>query len=375
MRGLKNEVGCIFHGKYEGASHILAKWLLNKYLTISKSFLQLIEGLMRGIQNQPIRLDPNQQRKCEMALLNNRIFKPSLGARLGRLVVKTFLAPKFTDRATVEETRKAMETMARMAWLPRGTRSEKIQLGDLPAEWVRAKNVPANCPKAILYIHGGGFIAGSPATHRELAARISKAAAAPVLLPDYRLAPEHQYPAANEDCLASYQWLIDQGFRASDISIGGDSAGGCLVLMTLLRLRDQGSLLPASAFFLSPLTDAIHRDGESRTTRADVDPFFLPGNKTNHAAHYIGNANEPPSILSPLRQNLSGLCPLLIQVGEDEILLSDSERLAQTAQKDGCQVQLEVYPHMWHVFQAFGTIVPEARDAIASIGEFLKKTL
>jgi acetyl esterase/lipase len=247
------------------------------------------------------------------------------------------------------------------------------------AEWVRAAAVEPKSGKAILYFHGGGFIIGSCATYRDLAARISKSAGVPVLVIEYRLAPEHTYPAANNDCIAAYKWLLKQGLKPGDIAFGGDSAGGCLALMTLLTLRDTGGPLPAAVFLLSSPTDLVHFDGESYKTRVGSDPVMGRDNmKTimeKNLAPFIGDIKTKPAILSPVRQNLAGLPPMLIQVGDDEVLLSDSTRLAERAKRAGVDVTIQVWDHMWHVFQLNAVFVPEARQAIGDIGVFLKKHL
>ncbi len=310
-------------------------------------------------------------------LTQSEWFDPTVGSRVARLAVTHYLAPRFAADATVETTREAVDTISRLALLPRGTKVERVEVAGRPAEWVLASSVLPFATKTILYLHGGGFYSGSPATHRELAARLSRASGVRVLLPDYRLAPENPFPAANEDCLAAYEWLLKNGVSAGNIVLGGDSAGGCLALMTLLSIKEKGLPMPAAAFFLSPLTDAVHHDGESYATRAEADPWFTPASVPAHMARYIGNKPPAvqPAILSPVRMDLSGLPPLLIQVGDDEILLSDSTRLAERAQKAGVDATLEVCPHMWHVFQTFGVMVPEARDAVDRIGAFVRRKL
>ncbi|MBU2490036.1 MAG: alpha/beta hydrolase [Proteobacteria bacterium] len=304
-------------------------------------------------------------------------FDPTVGSRLTRMVVTHYLAPKFSSESTVEGTREALDTITRLTILPKGTQVQRLEVAGRPAEWVLASSVLPFARKTILYIHGGGFYCGSASTHRELAARISRAAGVRVLVPEYRLAPEHKYPAANEDCLNVYKWLLDHGVESKNITIGGDSAGGCLALMTLLSIRDQGLPMPAAAFFLSPLTDAVHQDGETYTRLAEVDPWFDPPAVALHMIRYTGDKppEDQPEILSPVNMDLSGLPPLFIQVGSDEILLSDSTRLAERAQKAGVDVTLEVWPHMWHVFQSFGVMVPEARQAIDNIGAFVRKKM
>ncbi|RYD05014.1 hypothetical protein N752_11665 [Desulforamulus aquiferis] len=189
---------------------------------------------------------------------------------------------------------------------------------------------------------------------------------------EYRLAPEHKYPAANEDCLAAYRWLIKSGISAKDIVIGGDSAGGSLTLMTLLSLRDTGDTLPAAAFMLSLWGDLINFDGESYKTRAEMD--FMNSLESSQICSdmFIGTLPTKPLILSPIWENLEGIPNLLIQVGDHEILLSDSTRLSERAKEAGVDVKLEVWDNMWHVFQLFAPYVPEANQAINNIGKFVK---
>jgi monoterpene epsilon-lactone hydrolase len=310
-----------------------------------------------------------------MNLQKETLSKPSIGSRIARLAVRTYLAPAFTAASRVEKTRRRLETISALALLPRGTTVKKIEIDGMNAEWVVAHRVSRASEKAVLYLHGGGFFAGSPATHRELAARISKASGLPVLVPEYRLAPEHKYPAANQDCLAAYHWMLHNGYFSDKIVIGGDSAGGCLTLMTILSLRDAGEPLPAAAVLISPLTDAVHADGESLKTRAEADPLFQPDAIGPHMQRYFGGIDPAPAILSPVRQNLTGLPPMLIQVGSDEVLLNDSTRLAERATQAGVNVTLEVWEDMFHVFQTFAVIIPEARRAIYRIGAFIREHL
>jgi len=309
---------------------------------------------------------------CHYQVIDTTNFRPSFRSHLARLTVKYYLAPAYSGSSTVNQTRGALRKISRLAWLPWGTKVKEVQMSGVKGELVRSSRVSNRSEKIILYLHGGGFFSGSPATHRELAARISKASGLSVLVPDYRLAPEHKYPAANEDCLKVYRWLLRNGYSPRHIVIGGDSAGGCLTLMTLLSVRDAGEPMPAAAFLLSPLTDAVQFDGESMKTRANMDPWFQPEALAKHIEHYIGDIEPVPAILSPARQNLAGLPPMLIQVGEEEILLSDSKRLAKRAREAGVVVTLEVWDHMWHVFQAFGVIMPESRLATNHIGTFIK---
>lgn len=252
----------------------------------------------------------------------------------------------------------------------------KITIGQLCGEWViPADPVPENDNQAILYFHGGGFIAGTCEFYRDLCSRIAKSSGVKVLTFEYRLAPEHPYPAANDDCLLAYRWLLANGYSARNIVFGGDSVGGSLVLMTLISLRDNGEDLPAGAFLISPHTDLVYLDGETYMSRAELDPTgSLEGNKRILDA-YVGRRSEEIPLLSPLRMNLELLPDLFIQVGDHEVLLSDSLRLTDRARTAGVAVELEVWEHMWSVFQFLAYMLPEAQQAITNIGQFVRKTV
>jgi acetyl esterase/lipase len=213
--------------------------------------------------------------------------------------------------------------------------------------------------------------------YRDLAARISAACGIRVLTVEYRLAPEHRYPAANEDCFAAYRWLIAQGIEPDHIIVGGDSVGATLGLMTLISLRDAGEALPAAAVLLSPHGDLVHLDGESYTSRAMTDPTgSLEGNQ-KILEDYIGlrNGDIPiPGILSPLRVKLHGLPPMLIQAGDQEVLLSDAERLAARCNAAGTEVMLEIWENMWSGFQFMAGLLIEGEQAITGIGSFVRTT-
>jgi len=212
---------------------------------------------------------------------------------------------------------------------------------------------------------------GSPATHREFAARLSAISKASVLVIDYRLAPEHPFPAAMQDAISAYRWLLDQGYREKQLMIGGDSAGGGLALQTLLTLRDKGGSLPSGAFFLSPVVDWVRFDGQSYQTRANCDPLNTPEMCRFSAGRYVGDNDPETPLLYPLDMDLSGLPPLCIHVGDCEILLSDSLRLAERARAANVAVELKVWLSMWHIFQFSARFVPEARQSLAEIGRFV----
>jgi acetyl esterase/lipase len=223
----------------------------------------------------------------------------------------------------------------------------------------------------MLYLHGGGYAVGSLDSHRGVAARLSQACQMEVLLLDYRLAPEHPFPAALDDAVAAYCWLLQNGLLPQRLVIAGDSAGGGLTLATLLSLREWGSPLPAAAVCISPLTD-IEGTGESFVSKATADPWLTP-ESISILRHYVGTNNPRLPLLSPIYADLCGLPPLLIHVGSDEILLSDSTRLAEQAGATGVEVKLKVWPEMWHVFHCFAPYLPEARQAIEEVGAFVRE--
>jgi acetyl esterase/lipase len=246
----------------------------------------------------------------------------------------------------------------------------RVDAAGVPAAWVVAPG--AEHTRVILYLHGGGYVIGSIDTHRELAGRLSRAAAARVLLLDYRLAPEHPYPAAVEDATTAYRWLLTNGATPARIVIAGDSAGGGLTVATLVALRDAGDALPAAGVCLSPWVD-MEGIGESMTTKAHVDPMVRREGLLNLANLYLAGANPRTPLAAPLYADLSGLPPLLVQVGTAETLLDDATRLADRAKAAGVDVTLESWEDMVHVWQLFASMLPEGQQAIERIGAYVRQ--
>jgi epsilon-lactone hydrolase len=272
----------------------------------------------------------------------------------------------------LEVERQGWEAAAAQAELPAGISIVAIDAAGMRAEWVSSSSA---APQAVLYyLHGGGFTAGSCVTHRELAARLCLAGGVRVLLIDYSLAPEHAFPAALEDAAAGYQWLLAQGISPQQIVIGGDSAGGGLALATMVWLREHTVTLPAGGVLLSPWTD-LALAGSSIQTRADLDPLCSQASLQRAAQWYLAGADPADHFASPVYAELYGLPPLLIQVGDHEILLSDSTRVAEQARALGVDVTLEVYDELWHVFQGWAAALPEGRQAIERIGAFVRRKL
>lgn len=251
-----------------------------------------------------------------------------------------------------------------------GVQSERGQWGP-PGLWVRHRD--SEDRRVMLYLHGGGYTLGSPQTHRGLASHLAAAARCNLLLPDYRLAPEHSYPAALDDAVAAYRALLDR-FRPRNIVIAGDSAGGGLALCTAISLRDAGLPLPAALVLLSPWTD-LTLSGETIVSKADVDPMLSRAWLQRAGDAYRGALAASDPRVSPLNAVLDGLPPMLIQVGSDEILLSDAQRLADRARAVGLDVRLQVEEGLWHDFQVHAGVLKAADAAIQRIAAFVDECL
>jgi epsilon-lactone hydrolase len=291
---------------------------------------------------------------------------PELQMVLEMLRGMTLLNPE----STIDEQRAGMEAATAVMPLPDDVQYEPTSAGGVPAEWTRAPGVSRE--RVVLYLHGGGYVIGSIATHRLMCAGISRASGATVLSLEYRLGPEHKFPAAVDDATAAYRWLLAEGYKPRQLAIAGDSAGGGLTMATLLALRDADVPLPAAGVCLSPWVD-LTGSGESMTTKAAVDPMVQKAGLLKSAGDYLGKQDPKAPLASPVFANLRGLPPLLLQVGTAETLLDDSTRLAANAKRDGVDVTLEVWDDMVHVFQAFAFMLPEGQQAIEGIGAYLRK--
>jgi acetyl esterase/lipase len=245
---------------------------------------------------------------------------------------------------------------------------ETLALGGVPT--LRAVTPGAASDAALLYMHGGGYVVGSTQGYRGLAAELGRAAGLTTFSIDYRLAPENPFPAAVDDAVAAYTDLLDRGFAPGRIVLAGDSAGGGLTLAALVAIRDRGKPLPAAGLLLSPWTD-LACGGASIVTKAAEDPSLKPSDLRTCASRYLGNSPAKTPLASPLYADLAGLPPLMIQVGSAEILLDDAVRTAGAAGAAGTSVRLEIWPEMVHVFQAFGFMLPEGREAVTAAGEFM----
>jgi acetyl esterase/lipase len=269
----------------------------------------------------------------------------------------------------VPQTRAFYEQLGQQFPVPDGVAIEATEVGGVKAEWACAEGCRTDA--VLLYVHGGGYIIGSPASHRHQVAALSQAAGIAALSLDYRLGPEHPFPAAVDDAVSAYQALVASGIAPNRIVVAGDSAGGGLTVATLLALRERGLPQAAAGVCLSPWVDLTMTAG-SYETKAAVDPIVTRDGVTGMAAGYLQGQDARTPLASPLFADLSGLPPLLIQVGSDEVLLDDAVQLEAKAKAAGVDATLEIWDEMIHVWHFFYPVLSEGRDAIARIGEFVQ---
>lgn len=276
--------------------------------------------------------------------------------------------------STPEEIRATFEKEIVPQYPHPAARVETLDVSGIASDLIAPSNAAIDC--IVLYFHGGGFVFGSRKTHRRLVCDLAHAAGIKALVPDYRLAPEHPFPAAIEDALTAYRWLInDGGFESAHIAIAGDSAGGNLTLALVQKLREVGEPLPAAALLWSPWTD-LQGTGETIKTKAETDPVFSgSGLGPILAPAYLPQGNFDDPLVSPIHADLTGFPPLLIHVGTREMLLDDSLRLARRAGLSDVPVSLKVWPNMFHTWQMFAPSLPQGQESIAESGAFLAKYL
>ena len=278
--------------------------------------------------------------------------------------------PPVPRTAAFAEQRAALDNLTGVMPPAADVRSTPVDAGGVAAEWIAAAG--ARDDRGVLYLHGGGYCIGSIKTHRQLAADVSRAAGARVLLIDYRLAPEHPFPAAVDDATRAYRYLLGCGVRPERSAVAGDSAGGGLTVATLLALRDAGAALPAAGVCLSPWFD-LTLSGASMESKASVDPIVQRDPLQRMATAYLGGADAKTPLASPLFADLAGLPPALIQVGSAETLLSDAVRLAERAGEADSPVTLEIWPHMIHAWMMWNARLEPGRRALMQAGEFMRR--
>jgi acetyl esterase/lipase len=289
-------------------------------------------------------------------------------AGVTRGLMRAMVRPTFRAGRPIEQQRRRVARVGRLTPTPRGVEFRTTICGSVPGESV---TVPGTAPagRVILYLHGGGYCVGSPATHRVMTGHLASRATARVFAAAYRLAPEHPFPAALDDAVAAYSGLLAEGAAPSEVAIAGDSAGGGLAVATALRLGQLGVPLPAALVLFSPWVDlglgALEAPppGEILITRpwlAECARFYLAGSPTH----------DP--LASPIHADLRGLPPTLIQVGTDELLLTDSRRLQAALVAAGVEAELQEYPRRWHVFQMNAGLLADADRALDAAGAFIR---
>jgi monoterpene epsilon-lactone hydrolase len=286
--------------------------------------------------------------------------------------IRKALAQNPPTAGSFEERRARWEPLFhKICPVPEGTVTEPVAGAGLRGEWVSAAGVSRNEPRILLYIHGGGFTAGTAAAYRGLSSHLSAATRCRVLAVDYRWAPEEPFPAALEDCIAGYRWLVGLGASPCNVALVGDSAGGNLVVAMLLALKQDGDAMPAAGICLSPIFD-LALTGNSLIARAERDPMILASSLQKCSAAYRGNSDPRNPLMSPLYGDLAGLPPLLLQCGSEEMLRDDSVRLAEKGKAAGVEVTFEEWDEMVHVWHLFADRLADARKALARIGEFVR---
>lgn len=309
----------------------------------------------------------------------NRKYK--LGGEPGELKLALFMRllkavhslqePETMTTEDLEKQRRSQEALGNMAAAMGGLVWEPFELAGMDAAWMRLER-PHKRRRVILYCHGGGYTSGGLGFSKVLASKLTRATGLDVLAFDYRLAPEHPYPAAVEDAQAAWDHLMRLGFGARDVVLAGDSAGGNMALVLCLRLRAEGRMLPGALLLMSPWTD-MTCSGESLTERADIDPVLTPEYIYAVREAYAGGLDPAQPELSPLLADLAGFPPTLIQVGTHEILFSDAERLAERMNAAGTECRLEVWEGMWHDFQMYPS--KSAAQAMQNAAHFLIEEL
>ena len=291
---------------------------------------------------------------------------PSLAARAARLVVRSCLKPALQPAIPLPVQRIWASLATRTLAVPFGVGFVKTSLDGVRTERVQSRRAAEAPGKAILFLHGGAFLIGSPVSHRSITGRLAKWAQATVFAPDYRLAPEHPFPAALDDAFACYRALLSSGYAGDQIVVAGDSAGGGLALSLCLRLREEGLAQPAGLALISPWTDMTLTQLAPVASDALLSfPWLAQG-----AAAYLGGLPATDPRVSPIFADLAGLPPTLIQSASEEILRDDSRRLAAALAAAGVQVSHREHSRMWHDFQLYAGLVPEATEAVSDIAAF-----
>jgi acetyl esterase/lipase len=289
-----------------------------------------------------------------------------------RHLLKGRLRRERIDKSTsIERLRSESDQAAeRLAKMPAGITVNKAEYPPVYAEWIVPEGAPDR--KAILYFHGGGFVMGNAKSHRCIVANFVKIVGYKALLFNYRLAPEFPAPAAVHDSAEIYRWMLEQGYHPEDVIFAGDSAGGGIEIGTLIKLRDEGTPLPAACVAFSPSLD-MTISGSSHKTRAKADPCTPKGANETYYAYYVGDGDPKHPYVSPLFADLAGLPPIMIHVGNDEVLRDDSTRFGENADYYGVDVRVRVWNGMFHCFPLLAPMFEEATEAMKQVKGFINQ--
>lgn len=286
--------------------------------------------------------------------------------------VRALLASRQPDpgalRLSLADRRRAMDAVGEMGALPNHCFHAPVSMGGVRCERIEPDRAIAG--RTILYVHGGAYTAGSPRSHRPMVARIAEAGKAVAVVADYRLGPEHRFPAAVEDVVAVYRTLLASGVEPARLVVAGDSAGGGLAMALALALKTEGLAQPAGYFVISPWAD-LTQSGASYAAKSAVDPMISKAGLDEQAAAYLGGLDPLDPLASPVLGHFEGVAPMLIQTGSEEALLSDSTKLAEALGLARVEVRLEIWPEMIHVFHAWGAVLGAARRAIGIAGVWM----
>jgi len=291
----------------------------------------------------------------------------SLRTRFWRFALRKFFR---LQKQTLAEHRAFAERGKQFIRVPKDVTIQVVNMDGIHAEWIIPKNILDD--KVIVHLHGGGYVTGGIHSHKMMCILLAKTLGMKVLLPEYRLAPEHPFPAALEDCVKVYRWMLAHDHAASNIILSGDSAGGGLCIATGIQLRSEKAPLPFALICMSPWVDLSNR-GRSHESNRSFEIVLTTETLKEWALHYTSEENLSDPLVSPVYADLHGLPPMLIQVSDNEILLDDSIMLAEKAKADGVDVTLNVWNDLWHAWQSLGDLIPESREAFEEIGSFIKK--
>jgi acetyl esterase/lipase len=274
--------------------------------------------------------------------------------------------------ATMTQVRAAYTAFQTQQPAPPGVRFEDLVMGGVPATLVQPEVKTSDI--VLLYLHGGAYIVGEPDGYHGIGGNYAKLLGANVYIPDYRLAPEHPFPAAIDDSLRAYEWLLDQGIQAEKIAFAGESAGGSMVISVMVAAKQKGLPLPAAGVAISPWANLEHT-GASMTNRDGLDPLNTKPLLDLLARTFLAGALPNHPLASPVFADVTGLPPILVQIGENELMLSDAIRLASHLAENRVRVNLEVWPGMPHAWHFFHTFLPEAGQALRTSARFISDTV